>query len=155
MRAADAIKPCCPAVLPAAVSNLTALPGRDKRFAFFPPRTPPFFGARGEQTFMVVSPLNYSACVQAVAQPSLAAYCSALLPPAQNFFCASGSRCLPVRSATPARSRATRSRPWGADFYGSFPAQQPSLAAQQLSVDAARIKVAFCDEYGAGVYHST
>ena len=86
MRAADAIKPCCPAVLPAAVSNLTALPGRDKRFAFFPPRTPPFFGARGEQTFMVVSPLNYSACVQAVAQPSLAAYCSALLHLRKIFF---------------------------------------------------------------------
>ena len=101
-------------------SRHAVLPGRDKRFAFFPPRTPPFSCARGEQTFMVVSPHNYSACVQAVAQPSLAAYCSALLPPAQNFFCASGSRCLPVRSATPARSRATRSHPWGTSVIGSF-----------------------------------
>ena len=67
-------------------SRRAALPGRDKRFAFFPPRTPPFFGARGEQTFMVVSPLNYSACVQAVTQPSLAAYCSALLHLRKIFF---------------------------------------------------------------------
>ena len=109
----DVIKQCYPGVLPAAVSNSTALPGRDKRSAFFPPRTPPFSGARGEQTFMVVSPLNYSACVQAVAQPSLAAYCSALLHLRKNFFAHPAAVVCRFVPMPPARSRATRSHPVG------------------------------------------
>ena len=101
-------------------SRRAALPGRDKRFAFFPPRTPPFFGARGEQTFMVVSPLNYSACVQAVAQPSLAAYCSALLHLRKIFFAHPAAVVCRFVPMPPARSRATRSQPVGNKRYWEF-----------------------------------